>query len=91
MKKQIKLDYGQLTLMQEYVDLSIDYALAAKELKRKLAEKNMSSAASVFDKKGKIKKVYYSDLLTREEKMEMEIDMGEMLKLIGIDRENDTE
>lgn len=90
MKKQMKLDYGQLTLLQEYIDLSIDHTLAVKELKRKMAGKNMSSASSTFDRKGKIKKIYYVELLTREERMELEIDMNEIIKLIEIDRENNT-
>ena len=86
MKKKIKLDYAQLTLLQEFVDVTVNGLLEKRRLQRELILKGVPTVTFLINKNGKIKETYYNNLLTEEEQKIMQFDMDEKVNLMEIEK-----
>jgi len=80
MKKEVDYNYAQLHAFQELIDFNFDCAFKKVELQKKSMESGVGNWGAILDKDGKIKKIYYLELLTDEEKKLLDIENIEIMK-----------
>jgi len=68
MKKKVDYNYSQLSIIQELSDLNMENYAKKQIIGSKASKAEIGKWTWILDKKGKIKDLYYDELLTDDEK-----------------------